>query len=112
MPSAAYFYKIGFLTCCADRGLDAAQAEVLADRVLAEKAAGLTAGLAAPLALPALGLGLAGAAGVGLGYGVGSATNPDATVPTADRRIDQLHRLTAEARRRKQQLTQNPTLYS
>lgn len=35
--STAYFYKLGFLTACADRGLGPDEAEALADRVLAER---------------------------------------------------------------------------
>lgn len=109
MPSAAYFYKLGFLACCADRGLDADSAEKLAEKVLAQKAA---FGLTTALIPPAIGLGMAGAAGAGLGYGIGSLTNENPTVPTVDRRIENLQRLTAEAKRRKQQLAQNPTLFA
>ena len=56
--STAYFYKLGFLTACADRGLGPDEAEALAARVLAERHA--KAALLLPTAVGAVrGLGTA-----------------------------------------------------
>lgn len=85
--STAYFYKLGFLTACADRGLGPDEAEALADRVLAERHAkaalllpiglGAGAGLGAYMSPPerrweGAAQGAARGAGTSLGAGVGA----------------------------------------
>lgn len=84
--STAYYYKVGFLTACADRGLGPDAAEALAERVLAERpvkralllpmALGAGAGLGAYMSPPGrrwegAAQGAARGAGTGLGASLG-----------------------------------------
>lgn len=50
--SLSYYYKLGFLTACADRGLGPEQAETLASQVLKQ------ANVSLPILMPAIGAGV------------------------------------------------------
>lgn len=80
MPTLAYFYKLGFLTCCADRGLGPEEAELLAEKVLSKQASapaaigGVIGAAISPQGrrLPGAGHGALRGLGVDLGAGLGS----------------------------------------
>lgn len=128
--STAYFYKLGFLTACADRGLGPDEAEALAARVLAERhaktagALGVAAGLAgAPVWLAGQAFRWAGNAGAAAGLGIGRMLygNPEDSVKPVSHKTDltahherlaRIQAMTAELKRRKAELVQTPGLFA
>lgn len=114
--SQAFFFKVGFLAACADRGLDPFQAEILAARIYEKKASLLGSTANALMTAPIAGVGLAAGAGTLLGAGAGKMVNSmnesNLKMNETEERTKHLQALIKEVQRRKQLVQTNQEAFA